>query len=521
MAVRPLVSLALAVIGLSSCISAVPQTPATYDLVILNGRAIDPETGLDAIRNIGVEDGQIAEITEDAITGAEVIDASGLIVAPGFIDLHAHGQSIPAGRMQAFDGVTTALELESGVLPVAGYYDAAAEEGRPINYGASVGWAYARIAAFTGADAVSGIDWFADFMENPSWQYDLASGSQTSVIMGQVQKGLDEGALGIGVLLGYAPDSGRHEYYELHELAARNKVPTFTHARFLSNIEPDSSFEGFQEMIAVAATTGAHLHISHLNSIAQRDITTIAPMIRKAQDNGVRITVEAYPYGAGATSIGAAMFRRENWQAKMGDIEKSDFTVNGEALSDDEFDQLQAEAPGTGIVVHFIQPDSDPEDAAVLAQSVLFPGGAIASDGGDWTSGNDVVRSDTWPLPADAQSHPRSAGTFSRFLRIYVREQEALSLSDALAKTSLIPAQILEESVPQMRSKGRLQVGADADIVVFDLATVGDSATYAEPARTSVGFSEVIVDGTRLIRAGQLETQALPGQPIRRPRNSW
>lgn len=514
--VRPLLSLAFALAGLSSCTSAVPQTPPAYDLVILNGRAIDPETGLDAIRNVGVDDGRIAAITEEAITGSETIDADGLIVAPGFIDLHAHGQSIPAGRMQAFDGVTTALELEAGVLPVAGYYDQAAEEGRPINYGASVGWAYARIAAFTGADALPGTDWFSDFMDTPSWQYELASGGQTSAIMNQVQKGLDEGALGIGVLLGYAPDSGRHEYYELHELAARNEVPTFTHARFLSNIEPDSSFEGFQEMISVAASTGAHLHISHLNSIAQRDIVTIAPMIRKAQDNGVRITVEAYPYGAGSTSIGAAMFRGENWQAKMGDIEKSDFTVNGEPLSDEEFDRLQAEAPGTEIVVHFIQPDSDPKDAEVLARSVLFPGGAIASDGGDWSSGGKVIRGETWPLPADADSHPRSAGTFSRFLRIYVRETEALSLAEALAKTSLIPAQILEASVPQMRQKGRLQVGADADIVVFDLATVGDQATYAEPAQTSAGFSDVIVGGTRLIRAGTLDTTVLPGQPIRR-----
>ena len=508
-------SLCLALAGTPA---ALAQTPEAYDLVILDGRVIDPETGLDAVRNVGLRGDEIARITTDPLEGEQVIHASGLVVAPGFIDLHAHGQTLLAGRVQALDGVTTALELEAGVYPVAEYYADAAEEGRAIHYGASVDWMRARNVELLGYEPLS----FREEIEHnhsnngPDWRHMPASADQTTDILTRVREGLDEGALGVGVLLGYVPGSGRQEYYALHEVAASYDVPTFTHARYLSNVEPDSSMEGFQEMIAVSAATGADLHISHLNSISLRDIDLIRPMIEDAQAHGVNITVEAYPYGAGSTSIGAALFEGADWQARFGGIEKSDFPLAGEPLSDAEFDRLQAEEPGTTIVVHFLDVENDPADRDILSQSILFPGGAIASDGGTWRLNGEELPGDSWPLPAEADSHPRSAGTFSRFLRQYVRESDAISLSDALAKTSLIPAQILEDAVPQMRRKGRLQEGMDADIVIFDPATVSDQATYETPARTSTGYAYVIVGGTPLVRDGELDTSVLPGRPIRR-----
>jgi len=488
-----------------------------YDVVILNGRVIDPETNLDAFRNIGLRGDKIVTVTNKELNGRQVIDATGKVVAPGFIDFHAHGQSILSGRIQALDGVTTALELEAGMLPIAEYYKNAALEGRPINYGASVNWAHARIAEKTGDEPTSDIDYFFSHLGNLSWQQDLAADDELSAILARVQEGLDEGGLGIGVLLGYAPGAGRKEYYALNKLAAENGVPTFTHARYLSAIEPDSSFEGYQEMIAVAATTGAHMHICHLNSISLRDIDDIEPLISNAAKRGIHITVEAYPYGAGATGIGAAMFRGENWQQRLGGIKKTDFSVAGEPLTDEEFDRLQKEAPETGVVLHMLHPEDRQEDRAALDKSVLFPGGIIASDGGEWTDpkGKPIAQ-DTWPLPADAESHPRSAGTYSRFLRIYVRERKAISLVDAIGKLSYLPAKILQDSVPQMRSKGRLQVGADADIVVFDLEQVSDRATYDQPANTSVGFSFVLVGGEQVVVDGKIDVDSMPGKPIRR-----
>lgn len=509
-----------AVIALSACASLLQPPSEVYDIAILNGRVIDPKTGLDATRNVGLIGDRIVAVTQRNISGRTTIDAEGKIVAPGFIDLHAHGQNIPSARMQAMDGVTTALELEVGVLPVNAFYTAVAAEGRPIHYGTAASWAHARVAEFVGEEPQADVDWFASHFGNLDWQEKIATEDQTNAIMARVQQGLDEGGLGIGVALGYAPGSGRKEYQTLNVLAANNGVPSFTHARFLSVTEPESSFEGYQEMIAVAASTGAHMHISHLNSISMRDINTIAPMVKAAQDAGVHITVEAYPYGAGATSIGAAMFREPGWQARLGNIRKSDFTLDGQPLSDADFDRLQRDAPGTGIVVHMLNPDKYPTDQADLDVSVLYPGGAIASDGGGWNDANGEIEASVWPLPDNASSHPRSAGTFSKFLRVYVRELEALTLIEAINKTSSIPAQILEQSVPQMRQKGRLQVGADADIVVFDLNTVSDRATYEKPAQASVGFEHVIVAGTVLITGGELQTDVLPGRPIRRNTNA-
>lgn len=488
-----------------------------FDIVIRNGRVIDPETGLDAVRSVGIRADRIEAVSPERLEGKTIIDATGKVVTPGFIDLHAHGQRILAARVQALDGVTTALELEGGALPISLFYDRASKEGRPIHYGASVNWAIARIAEKTGKEPTGGLNFFFSNMGVLSWQQQLANDEETARIVARVQQGLDEGGLGIGFLLGYAPGTGRKEYYALNELAAHNGVPTFTHARYLSTIEPQSSFEGFQEMIAVAAATGADMHICHLNSMSLRDSAATAELISGAQSNGVKLSVEAYPYGAGSTGIGAAMFRRPNWQERLGGIKKSDFTNGGERLTDDEFDRLQEEEPGTVIVLHVLSPDDNRKDQEALDRSVLYPGGSIASDGGIWTSPNgEWLPQETWPLPTNAESHPRSAGTYARFLRIYVREREVISLPEAIAKLTLYPARVLEESVPQMRLKARIQVGADADIVVFDPDTVSDRATYETPAQTSIGFEHVIVAGTHLVNDGVLDTTVMPGRPVRR-----
>jgi len=488
-----------------------------FDLVIQNGRVIDPETGLDALRSVGIRADRIEAVSTERLEGKTIIDATGKVVSPGFIDLHAHGQRILAARVQALDGVTTALELEGGALPISRFYDRASEEGRPIHYGASVNWGIARIAEKTGKEPTGGMDFFFSNMGILSWQHNLASDEETARIVERVQQGLDEGGLGIGFLLGYAPGTGRKEYYALNELAAHNGVPTFTHARYLSAIEPQSSFEGFQEMVAVAAATGAEMHVCHLNSMSLRDSAATTELIGRAQSNGVKLSVEAYPYGAGSTGIGAAMFRGATWQERLGGIRKSDFTRRGVPLTDDEFDRLQDEEPGTVIVVHMLDPDDNPKDQEVLDRSVLFPGGSIASDGGMWFARNGILLpQDTWPLPISAKSHPRSAGTYARFLRIYVREREVISLPEAIAKLTLYPARVLEESVPHMRLKARIQVGADADIVVFDPTTVSDRATYETPAQTSVGFEHVVVAGAQLVKDGVLDTSVMPGRPIRR-----
>jgi N-acyl-D-glutamate deacylase len=498
-------------------VSNQPNERGPYDLVIEGGRVVDPQTGLDAMRHVGIKGGRIAAISQRPLGGKELLKADGLVVAPGFIDLHAHGQQLPAAWVQAFDGVTTALELESGVLPVGRYYELMASEGRPINYGSSAAWTYARIAEKEGIEPDGTILWFQAAFSRNNWQNTLATPAELQRILARVEAGLKEGGLGIGINAGYAPGYGRKEYYELARLARKYEVPTYTHVRYLSVAEPLSSFEALQELVALAATTGAHMHVCHLNSIAARDAADCAHLLRQAQARGLPISVEAYPYGAASTTVGAAMFRNPDWLQRWGVTSASAMELNGQPLAQAQIDALQQAEPGTAVVMHFMRPDDDAADQKLLDLSVLYPGAAIASDAMPWSLGNQLVEGPAWPLPKEAFAHPRSTGCYARFIGRYVRERNAIPLVEALRKTSLIPAQILEASTPQMRSKGRLQVGADADIVVFDLATIKDNATFLAPAQLSTGFRHVIVNGTPIVQDAARIADARPGKPIRRP----
>lgn len=507
--------------SIGTIIGSIVATPVMagsreYDVAIIGGRVIDPESGLDAVRNIGVLDGKIAAVTTDSISARTRIDAHNLVVSPGFIDLHSHGQQLPAARMQAFDGVTTALELELGMLPINQYYADMAREGRPINYGASASWAAARQAVMDRLPLTPSIEAFQKAARFTNWSSQIASDEQVMQMAKLLAQGLDDGALGIGFNLGYSPPSGRKEYYEINRLAAQRAVPTFTHVRFISTEEPLSSFEAFEEMIAVSAATGAHMHVSHLNSTTLRDIPRILAMIASAQKRGVPITVESYPYPAASTVIGAAMFRGADWQRRLGGVRYEDFEYEGRALDEKSFLALQSSDPGAIIVYKYLRTASSRSDQEMLDAALLFPGSTIASDAMPWILNGKMLSGDIWPLPAEAFAHPRSAGTFSRFLREYVRERRLISLPDALRRMTLIPAQILEASVPQMRSKGRLQVGADADIDVFDPQTVTDRATFQLPAQPSSGMKWVIVNGVPVIEGGRLIRSALPGKPVRR-----
>lgn len=499
------------------------MTNLNFDLVISNGHIIDPDSGWDGLGNVGVNQGKISAISKDPLKGTKAIDATGLYVAPGFIDLHAHGQLVSANWMQAFDGVTTALELELGMLPIAEYYEDLKKEGRPLNYGASVSCVMARGSVIEKESAKPNLQWALDAMAKTDWQYNLATVGQLQTILREVDQGLKEGGIGIGVNAGYAPGLGRKEYYQLAQLAKKYDVPTFTHVRYFSTNEPESTFEAIEELIGLSFNPGAHMHICHLNSVSLRDIGDIESMVSEAQKNGANISVEAYPYGAFSTVVGAAFLMLPDWAKRLGGLQASDIEYNGVPLTDASLPAMQKAEPDNIIICHFLRPETNPQDADYLAKSVLFPGGAIASDAMPWMrSGPDVktpvfVDEGVWPLPDDAFSHPRSCGTFARFIKMYVRDAKKISLLEAIRKTSLIPAQILEKSVPQMTQKGRLKIGADADIVVFDLNQVEDRGTFVKPNQTSTGMVHVLVNGISVIEHGNLDLQARPGRPVRRP----
>jgi len=437
---------------------------------------------------------------------------------PGFIDLHAHAVLTLAGaRMEATDGVTTALELELGALPVGKSYDRMASKGRPVNFGFSVSWLFARgiVAQGTPIEDFSPDDWAA-VMQRTNWQGYFPP-EKSKQVLDLIDQGLREGALGVGASLGYMPDANREELYDIALLTKKyGDSPTYVHIRRNEPYGPNSNLAAHEEVIAVAAMTGAHMHFCHLNSNATRHIPEMIAAVEEARRLGVNITWEAYPYGAASTIIGAAFLRPENL-ADMG-IKSTDilYLKTGERVATNErLAEIQKEDP-SGFAFAYLLNEDDPKDKALLDQAVVHPDSAIATDAIPWQVGPDLIQSDVWPLPADAVAHPRGAGTHARILGRYVRTGQ-LSMMDAISKMSLIPAQILEPSVPQMKNKGRIKVGADSDITIFDAATVIDRATYQKPNQTSAGIRYVIVNGVPVVSEGELIPDAKPGQPIRGP----
>ena len=455
----------------------------TYDLVIGNGRVMDPESGLDAVRNVAIRNGKIAAISSSSLTGKQTIDAKGLVVAPGFIDLHEHGQEPRNYQFQAHDGVTTSLELEVGTDDVDHWYGE--REGKSlINFGVSVGHIPVRMKIMKDAGT---------FLPVGDAAHRQATPAELKQIDDDIDKGLRRGALAVGMGINYTAAATHDEIVDVFGLAAKYGASVHVHLRHAGLQEPTTGLVGIEEVIAAAAATGAPLHVVHITSMGLKNTTRLIAMVKGAREHGLDVTTECYPYTAGSTQLESAIFDR-GWQDRQGITFKDiQWTKTGERLTAESFEKYRKEG---GTVVIF----SIPEEAARTA--VADPLVMIASDG--------------MPL-SGAKIHPRGQATFSRVLGHYVREEKALDLMTALRKMTLMPAQRLEKRAPVFKDKGRIRVGADADITVFDADRIIDKATYEEPLRYSEGIPFVLVNGVAVVKDGQLVDGVFPGRAARAP----
>ena len=494
----------------------------THDLLIRNGRVIDPETGFDEVCDVAVTGDTITGVGTDLGAAAREIDATGLVVAPGFIDIHAHGQSVAADRMQAFDGVTTSLELEVGVLPVAEWYETQAGIPRVLNYGTAVAWAFARRAAFGGftPDGTRNIIAQMGGSNDNRWSTDAGTPEVIEEIVSITRQGLEEGGIGIGLPNGYLPGAGLKELSLICDLAAEYGRPTYTHIAYMANIDPNSSVDSYIRLIGLAGATGAQMHICHLNSTILRDIDRAVEVIAKAQAQGLPVTTEAYPYGTGSTVVGAGFFADPEFTARTGsDYSDIELVKNHHRFADrDDILRAAHEAPSDLVMWHYLDVEVNPEHRRMLDASVTYAGGSIASDAMPWVRPDgSLYEGLDWPLPPEVSAHPRSSGTFTRFLREYTREREVIPLVEAIAKCTLYPARVIEGAAPQIARKARLREGFDADIVVFDAATISDRATFTDMNRPAEGVRHLLVGGVPVIAEGELDAAAAPGRPIRCP----
>ena len=508
-----------------------------FDVVINGGQVVNPSTNLNAICNVGIIGGRIAAVTTAPIRGNQVIDARGMIVAPGFVDQHSHAQNIPSNWLQAYDGVTTALEMELGAYPLDSAYKLRSANGSPLNYGYTASWAAARAEVADGQIQNGTMDSvFASLQPSSGSKYRtcfMMSADKSQEVMDLVEQQLRQGALGIGMPIGYMTKSNREEYVKAHELAKKYNVTVYTHVRSKNVSEPSGAVEGFLEPIGASAATGARSVISHINSSATQAIDKVIQLIKTAQKTGVPIYTEAYPWGAGSTIVSAAFLKPSNleflhiWPENIqitADYPDLNLKPGGRLLSGDEgmlqLETLRSKYGDSIVIVHYFD-ENQANEKALLDKANLFPNTIIGSDAMPITEADGSTYTDTaWPIPSNAGiTHPRSVATYSKFFYDYVvggqDGTKQISLMEAVRNSSTLPADLLAKNDPSFLRKGRIQVGADADVIVFDLNNFKPQADYTNTLLPSSGMQNVLVNGQFVIIGTRLVTDARPGLGVR------
>jgi dihydroorotase len=438
---------------------------------------MDPASGFDDVANVGVDAGLITAVTRTPLTGRATVDATDRVVAPGFIDILSYEPNSYGIWYKIADGVTTNLGMHGIDARPVDFFTRFATEGSPCHYGGAFDAPFMRahpegLALDPGQPATT---------------------AQLDQLSAECAQQLADGWLGVDLEPEYTFGVEYEELRRLSEVAASAGVPTYVHGRYSDNSPPGTNADTLQEILQLARDTGTSVHVQHIVSTGGTfSMEASLATLEQAVAEGIDVSACAYPYDYWATYLGSARFA-EGWQDRF-HIDYGDLEVagTGERLTSSTF-------------------------AARQRDNVLVAAYAIPAD--DVTT---CLRSPLVMLGSDAilepsnNNHPRATGCFTRLLGHYVREEGTLSLMDALAKMTIMPARRIEGAAPAMRRKGRVQRGADADLVVFDPETVRDTSTVETPNSMAVGIDWVLVLGQPVQTPDGQAQGVLPGRPIKR-----
>ena len=507
-------ALIMLAIGMAACSTDAQET---HDLVILNGRVMDPETDFDAVRNVGIRDGLIVTITDQALSGNETIDATGHVVTAGFIDTHHHGAGKSWGvKASLRDGVTTPMDLELGTINVADWY--AAREGRwAANYGAAASHEFHRMRVLDGmpiAEPADGGDFARlrnasyDGDDTPDWAVTRASLDELNEMLANIDKELQAGAVGVASTTGYMANGVTTlELFNVQKVAANYGRLYASHVRLLGNSNPPTEATlGAFEQIANGVALNQPLLLSHNNNAGWWEVEEHLQLLR---EQGYNVWSEYYPYTCGSSTIGSEFIKPDNIGALGLDYTNLVDPRTGENMDREVYDRIVAEDPAYIIVLCI------PAREEWLPMWLEVPHMTVAGD--QMPPVNEAGEPLEWDDPYDAYNgHPRTVGTHAKTLRL-ARELD-VPLMQVLAQNSYWAAKHLGDAgIEAMQVRGRMQEGMVADITVFDPETVTDNGTYVvgENGLPSTGIPYVIVNGVVMVRDSVVQDGLYPGQPIR------
>lgn len=457
-----------------------------YDIVIENGRVIDPETKTDKVMNVGIKEDKIVKLSTKTLKGRKVLDAKGKIVAPGAIDLHHHSPTIFGANNSNRDGVTTILELEAGSYPVTSAGNMLENKSK-VHFGASSSHIMIRIKVIEGKDL--GYYDMGD-QTTPAW-YQKSTLDEIAEIEKLHHQALENGAIGIGLLLDYMTNAITDEELDMvFRVAAEHQVPVFVHVRRYVN----GDIRGLKEIIDLAKEKGTHAHICHLNANAMGNYQAWLDAIDDANTEGAKITTEIFPYTAGSTNITADVFTRD-WQTIF-DITSKDVQISSSGkyfTSLKEFEDYKDNNPTAVIIHHYMKEEW-------IKAELKYP--------------NMIVSTDAMPsVSTEAKVVPNGIGSYTKLLAHYVRDEKWISLMDAISMSSYRPAKLLENAAPVFKNKGRIQEGADADIIVFDMNKLETKASFINPYQLSTGYDYILTAGQIVVNHDK-GTGATPGKRL-------